>query len=55
MDLLISKEQAQAVLNYLAEKPFVEVYQFVAMLNNLQQAHPPSSDEEVEDGPSTER
>jgi len=31
----ITQEQVQAMLNYLAERPFKEVFQWIQMLNSL--------------------
>lgn len=38
MDLIIKQEVAQAILNYLAEKPYKDVFMMVMELQRLQPA-----------------
>ena len=40
MNLLVSQETAQRVLNYLALRPYSEVYQLIPGLTNLQPGVP---------------
>lgn len=45
--LLIEKEVVQALLAYLAKRPYEEVAQGIAALVNLQPANPPSLEKDV--------
>lgn len=40
-DLLIPQETLQALITYLAAKPYQEVYQIIPALQNLRPADPP--------------
>lgn len=41
MNLIISKDLAQAILNYLAGKPYIEVFELVAQLRGLKEEPKP--------------
>ena len=47
MDLIIKKEHAQAILNYLSKLPYDQVFQLVNILVNLQEV--PKQEMPVED------
>ena len=36
MNLIIPQELAQAILNYLVSRPYVDVFQFIEQLKGLQ-------------------
>ena len=46
MKFIISKEQAQAVINLLGTMPYSQVYQHVAMLTSLPQQVEEKNDKE---------
>lgn len=46
-NLLISKEGAQKILNYLAQRPYVEVFEVIPHILNLVQHEVQQLDKEV--------
>lgn len=44
--LQISEQNAQALLNYLASKPYQEVYEAISMLRSLQPIEKEAQEEE---------
>jgi hypothetical protein len=41
MELIIPRDLAQAILNYLAGKPYIEVFEFIAQLRALKEVPKP--------------
>lgn len=48
MEFKISKELADAIINYLAQKPFAEVYQLVAGLQQIKPVEAPVYENKAE-------
>ena len=49
MNLIIPRDLAQALLNYLAGKPYIEVFEFVAQLRALKEE--PKPEEKADEHP----
>lgn len=49
MNLIIPRDLAQAILNYLATKPYAEVFQFIEHLKGLKE----TNEKPVQEGKTT--